>query len=74
VTTGVVVTDLTDPAKGSGLKTRDVIIKLDNNKVNSTMELRKYLFNSKKVGDKLDVTYYRDGERGTVSLTLGELE
>ena len=38
------------------------------------MELRKYLFNSKKVGDKLDVTYYRDGERGTVSLTLGELE
>lgn len=74
VTTGVVVTDLTDPAKSSGLKTRDVIIKLDNNKVNSTMELRKYLFNSKKVGDKLDVTFYRDGERGTVTLTLGELD
>ncbi|MCL6457472.1 MAG: trypsin-like peptidase domain-containing protein, partial [Gorillibacterium sp.] len=74
VDTGVIVTDVADPAKTSGLKTSDVIVKLDNSKVNSTMELRKYLFNSKKIGDKLAVTYYRNGERLTLTLTLGELE
>ncbi|MBC8080575.1 MAG: trypsin-like peptidase domain-containing protein [Gorillibacterium sp.] len=74
VDTGVIVTEVGDPAKASGLKTSDVIVKLDNSTVNSTMELRKYLFKNKKIGDELSVTYYRDGDRSTLTLTLGEAE
>ncbi|WP_438433653.1 S1C family serine protease [Gorillibacterium sp. sgz500922] len=74
VTAGVIVTDVTDPAKGAGLTTRDVIVALDGKEVGSTMELRKYLFNEKKIGDKLKVTFYRAGKKQDVTLTLGELD
>ncbi|WP_058300581.1 S1C family serine protease [Gorillibacterium timonense] len=74
VKSGVIVTDVADPAKGAGLETRDVIVALDGKDVGSTMELRKYLFGKKKIGDKLEVTFYRGGKKEKVSLTLGELD
>lgn len=73
VKTGVVVLDAGGPAKEAGLKTQDVIIELDGKPVTSAAGLRKYLYDEKKIGDKLSVTYYRAGKKNTVTLTLGEL-
>jgi serine protease Do len=73
VKTGVIVVDAVGPAKDAGLKTHDVIIELDGNTVESSFELRKYLIYKKKIGDSLDVTYYRGGKKLKLTLTLGEL-
>ncbi|WP_238177956.1 S1C family serine protease [Paenibacillus contaminans] len=73
VKTGVIVLDASGPAKEAGLKTSDVIVELDGKPINSALALRKYLYNEKKIGDKLSITYYRAGKKATASLTLGEL-
>jgi serine protease Do len=70
---GVIVVDAVGPAKEAGLKTQDVIIELDGNTVESSFELRKYLIYKKKIGDSLDITYYRSGKKAKLTLTLGEL-
>lgn len=74
VKTGVIVNDVSGPAKDAGLKTRDVIVELDGKTIDSTMGLRKFLFSNKKIGDKLNVTFYRSGKKTSVTLTLGELD
>jgi serine protease Do len=74
VTEGVVVLETYGPAKKAGLKFNDIIVKLDDTPIASTLELRKYLYNHKKIGDTLRVTFYRDGERHTVELKLVEKE
>jgi len=72
VTEGVVVLETYGPAKKAGLKFNDIIVQLDDTPIASTLELRKYLYNRKKIGDPLRVTFYRDGERHTVELVLAE--
>lgn len=72
VFSGVIVLEAVGPAKDAGLKYNDVITKLDGNSVASTMELRKYLYGSKHIGDELEITYYRGGKEKTVTCTLGE--
>ncbi|MDF2960338.1 MAG: serine protease [Paenibacillus sp.] len=74
VKTGIIVLDVTGPAKDAGLKTNDVIVELDGHPVNSTLELRKYIYGNKKIGDKINVTYYRGGKKAMVSLTTAELK
>ncbi|MRN53888.1 S1C family serine protease [Paenibacillus monticola] len=58
---GVVVLDAVGPAKDAGLKLNDVITKFDNEPITSTLSLRKYLYDSTKIGDELKITYYRNG-------------
>ncbi|MGG1550940.1 trypsin-like peptidase domain-containing protein [Paenibacillus ferrarius] len=72
VKTGVIVFDVSGPAKDAGLKAQDVIVQLDDRKIDSTITLRKYLYNEKKIGDKITVTYYRGGKKMTATLTLVE--
>nr|WP_306812921.1 S1C family serine protease [Paenibacillus soyae] len=72
VLSGVIVLEAVGPALEAGLQFNDVIVKLDDKKVGSTMELRKYLYGSKEIGDELEVTFYRDGELKSVKLKLGE--
>ncbi|QAY67527.1 S1C family serine protease [Paenibacillus protaetiae] len=72
VYSGVIVLEAVGPAKDAGLKYNDVIVKLDGKPIGSTKELRQYLYGSKKIGDSIEVTYYRDGKEKTVSYTLGE--
>jgi serine protease Do len=74
VKTGVIVMEATGPAKTAGIQTRDVIVELDGNPIDSMIALRKYLFNNKAIGDQLDVTYYRDGKKEKTSLKLEELD
>jgi len=69
---GVIVLEAVGPAKKAGLKFNDVIVKLDDQPIGSTMELRKYLYGNKKIGEKVKVSFYRDGKLQTVTLELAE--
>jgi len=71
--TGVIVLEVTGPAAEAGLQSNDVIVALDDQPVNNMLELRKYLYARKSIGEKLKVTFYRDGKKETVTLTLGEM-
>ncbi|MEI7027555.1 S1C family serine protease [Paenibacillus sp. y28] len=72
VKNGLIVLETSGPAKEAGLLTNDVIVELDGKPVSSTLALRKYMYNEKKIGDKMKLTYYRGGKKQTASLTLGE--
>ncbi|MCA0756330.1 trypsin-like peptidase domain-containing protein [Paenibacillus sp. N4] len=67
---GVIVLEAVGPAKEAGLQFNDVIVKLDGESIESTIELRKYLYDSKKIGDKIEVSFYRGGKLKTASFKL----
>ncbi len=70
VFSGVIVVEAVGPAAQAGLMLNDIIVKLDNKKINSTRELRRYLYNEKQVGDSIQVSYYREGQLETVEFQL----
>jgi serine protease Do len=72
VTSGVIVLQAVGPAEKAGLKLNDVIVKLDKQPIGSTLDLRKYLYDNKSIGDEIEVTFYRDGEKETTMFKLGE--
>ncbi|MFC0524236.1 S1C family serine protease [Pontibacillus salicampi] len=69
---GVIVaaTQSNSPAEAAGLQKYDVIVKADGNDIGSLVELRKYLYEEKSVGDTLELTFYRDGQQQSTTLTL----
>ena len=69
---GIIVLEAVGPALKAELQTDDVIVQLDNTPIGSTMELRKYLYMKKAIGDKVEVTFYREGKKKTTSLLLVE--
>jgi len=72
VTEGVIVLESVGPSQEAGLEFNDVITELDGHAIESTLDLRKYLYNAKKIGESLKVTYYRDGEKKTLDVKLAE--
>ena len=74
VTTGVAIKDVSpnSPAQKAGLKELDVIVELDGEEIVDLIPLRKHLYTEKKIGDKMDVKYYRNGKLETTELTLSE--
>ncbi len=60
------------PADRAGLKELDVIVELDGQKMNDVIDLRKHLYQNKKVGDKMTVKFYRNGKLQETTVTLGE--
>ncbi|MEK4027476.1 MULTISPECIES: trypsin-like peptidase domain-containing protein [Bacillaceae] len=58
------------PAAKAGLQEFDVIVQLDDQKVHDILELRKYMYTKKKVGDKMVVHFYRDGKLHQETTTL----
>lgn len=72
VKTGIIVFDVSGPSKEAGLKPQDVIVQLDDRKIDSTIALRKYLYNEKHIGDKVNVVYYRGGKKMNTVVTLAE--
>lgn len=52
------------------LEELDVIVQLDDQKIRNSSELRSYLWKKKSVGDKMKVTYYRQGVQETTTITL----
>ncbi|HSH24613.1 MAG TPA: S1C family serine protease [Massilibacterium sp.] len=71
---GVIITSVSalSAADKAGLKEYDVIVQLDGNETNDVIELRKYIYEEKNIGDKVKVTYYRDGQKNTTELELVE--
>ena len=70
-TSGVVITE---PVKGgsaeaAGLQKYDVITKINGKEVKNFLELRHELYQL-QVGDKVEVTYLREGKENKVSATL----
>lgn len=72
VKNGLIVLETMGPAKEAGLQTNDVIIELDGKPIGSTLELRKYLYEQRKIGDNVKVTFYRGSKKMSVAVTLGE--
>lgn len=72
---GVIVSDVTSggPADKAGIKKGDVIAEIDNNKLKTFVDLRKYLF-SKKPGDTVELKVYRDKNEMTVKVTLAPMQ
>ncbi|MGJ9459444.1 S1C family serine protease [Oceanobacillus sp. CF4.6] len=69
---GMVIADVQQgsPADTAGLQQLDVITKINDQKVTSLVELRKYLYSETNVGDNLEVEYIRNGEQQTTTLEL----
>ncbi|MEK3854135.1 S1C family serine protease [Cytobacillus sp. FSL H8-0458] len=76
VTEGVIVrkTEPAAPAGQAGIKQNDVIIKLDNQEISNVVDLRKYLYTEKDIGDTVKIIYYRNGEKESAEMTLTEEE
>lgn len=76
VTTGVAITGVesNSPAAKAGIQEFDVIIAMDGEKVKDVVELRKYLYNKKKIGEKVILTVYREGKKQTVEVTLASAD
>jgi len=72
VESGIIVLDAFGPASEAGLRSNDVIVALDGRPIASTLELRKYLYDHKQIGDPIRVDYYRDGKKSSVTAKLGE--
>lgn len=60
------------PAAQAGLKDLDVIVEMDGKKINDVIDLRKHLYENKKVGEKMTVKYYRSGQLKEATVTLAE--
>ena len=71
ITSGAVVTDVSSgsTADDAKLKKGDVIIKLDDYNIKDYKYLKYYLYRY-RVGDKVKLTYIRDGKEKTVEVTL----
>ncbi|QDP42062.1 PDZ domain-containing protein [Radiobacillus deserti] len=74
VTDGVVIAQVqvNSPADEASLKKYDVITKINDHAITNMMDLKQYLYGSTEIGDKIEITYYRDGQKQKTSLTLGE--
>lgn len=59
------------PAAQAGLQELDVIVEMDGEEIRDVVDLRKHLYNKKKVGDDMQVKYYRNGELQETTMKLG---
>ncbi|EUJ42683.1 S1C family serine protease [Listeria riparia] len=58
-------------ADKAGLKEYDVIVEMNGKKVTNSMTLRQILYgNDVKIGDKMELKYYRDGKKESTTVTL----
>lgn len=71
VTQGVVIASVqaATPAEKAGLKQYDVITKIDGEDVTTSVELQSALYKH-KVGDTVEITYYREDKEHTTKVEL----
>ncbi|MCT2534925.1 S1C family serine protease [Aquibacillus koreensis] len=72
VTDGVVVADAQNgsPAAEAGLEQYDVITQINDKEISSMLDLKQYLYAETYIGDEVTITFYRDGQKQTTTLTL----
>ncbi|MFJ8064296.1 S1C family serine protease [Psychrobacillus sp. NPDC096426] len=76
VTTGVVVDQVIEntPAALGGMKPYDVIVEMDGQKIENTIDLRKHLYNEKEIGDEMKLKVYRQGNLVEITIMLKETD
>ncbi|WP_353462264.1 trypsin-like peptidase domain-containing protein [Mammaliicoccus sciuri] len=68
---GVYISEV-DKKADNGLKKDDVITKVDDKDVSDVSDIKNYIYNEKKPGDKITIKYIRDGKTHTTKITLKE--
>ncbi|MDF2855284.1 MAG: serine protease [Neobacillus sp.] len=58
------------PSAKAGLKELDVIVEMDGEEINDVIDLRKHLYQEKKIGDQMKIKFYREGKLMDTTLTL----
>jgi serine protease Do len=58
------------PAAQAGLQELDVIVEMDGQRINDVIDLRKHLYQKKKIGEQLEIKYYREGKLKQTTLRL----
>ena len=61
------------PAEKAGFKKGDIIVKIEDDSISGLAEFRYRLYKY-KVGDEIDITFYRDGVKKTLSIKLSKNE
>ncbi len=71
---GVVIMSVfpTSAAYQAGLKELDVITAIDGETIKNSIDLRKFLYSKKEIGDTVSMTIYREGKKQNVKVTLSE--
>lgn len=71
-TDGVVIAEVhpDSAAEEAGLETYDVVTAINDDPIDSMMDLKKYLYSETSIGDTITITYFRNGEERHVSITL----
>lgn len=71
---GVVIMSVfpTSAAYQAGLKELDVITAMDGETIRNSIDLRKFLYSQKEIGDTVILTIYREGKKQDVKVTLSE--
>ncbi|ARK32895.1 S1C family serine protease [Halalkalibacter krulwichiae] len=71
---GVVITSIspTSPAERAGLQEYDVIVSIDDEEINDSHDLRKFLYTERKIGDEVKLEIYRNGSKETLMVSLAE--
>lgn len=74
VKAGVIITSIApmSPADRAGLEQYDVIVDINGQPIESSHDLRKFLYTKTKIGETIEVTVYREGKKQKVSLQLAE--
>jgi serine protease Do len=60
------------PAAQAGLRELDVIVEMDGKTIHDVIDLRKHLYQETKIGDQMEIKYYREGKLQTTTITLAE--
>lgn len=73
ITDGVIVMDVSagSAAESAGFAKYDVITKVDDTDIVTGQDLRQVIF-SHQIGDKIKITYLREGKENTVEVTLSQ--
>ena len=71
IKSGVILVKVNDgyPASNGGLKDGDIITKVDGEKVTTVSEFKYQLYRH-KIGDEIEVTYYRNGKENKTTIKL----
>ncbi len=69
---GVIITSVEagSAAAEAGLEAQDVIVKMDDQSIANSTELRKYLYSDLEIGDQVTIEFYRNGELKSAKVTL----
>jgi len=72
VTQGVMITnvDSNSAAAKAGLQVQDVIVSINDKKLEGSSDLRKYLYTKVEIGDTVTIKYYHEGSLKTAKLKL----